>query len=88
MRDSTVDELWRVQKRIERLHELGFDVAEMDVVADEEGQRLHVTPRVVESVAASVGRLFVELPGPGHLPQWEDPALLATALRRVLASAG
>ena len=44
-----LDELWRVQKRIERLHDLGFDVAEMDVVADEEGQWLRVTPRVVES---------------------------------------
>jgi hypothetical protein len=44
-----LDELWRVQKRIERLHDLGFDVAEVDVVADEEGQRLHMTPRVVES---------------------------------------
>ena len=26
-----LDELWRVEKRIERLHDLGFDVAEMDV---------------------------------------------------------
>ena len=44
-----LDELWRVEKRIERLHDLGFDVAEMDVIADEEGERLRVTPRVVES---------------------------------------
>jgi Domain of unknown function (DUF4032)/Lipopolysaccharide kinase (Kdo/WaaP) family len=44
-----LDELWRVEKRVERLHELGFDVAEMDVIADEEGERLRVTPRVVES---------------------------------------
>ena len=44
-----LDELWKVQKRVERLHELGFDVAEMDVVADEEGERLRMTPRVVES---------------------------------------
>jgi hypothetical protein len=44
-----LDELWRVEKRVERLHDLGFDVAEMDVIADEEGERLRVTPRVVES---------------------------------------
>jgi hypothetical protein len=44
-----LDEMWRVAKRVERLHDLGFDVAEMDVIADEEGQRLRVTPRVVES---------------------------------------
>jgi hypothetical protein len=44
-----LDELWRVEKRIDRLHELGFDVAEMDMIADEAGQRLRVTPRVVEA---------------------------------------
>jgi uncharacterized protein DUF4032/lipopolysaccharide kinase (Kdo/WaaP) family protein len=49
VQEFQLDELWRVQKRIERLHELGFDVAEMDVVADEDGQRLRMTPRVVES---------------------------------------
>ena len=38
-----LDELWRVEEaRSERLHDLGFDVAEMDVVADEEGERLRV----------------------------------------------
>jgi hypothetical protein len=49
VQEFQLGELWRVQKRIERLHDLGFDVAEVDVVADEEGQRLHMTPRVVES---------------------------------------
>ncbi len=43
------DETWRIEKRLERLHELGFDVAEMDLVADEETQRLRIAPRVVES---------------------------------------
>jgi len=44
-----LDETWRVEQRIGRLHELGFDVAEMDLIADEEGHRLRVVPRVVES---------------------------------------
>ena len=35
-----IDEFWRIEQRIERLHELGFDVAEMDLVADEAGRRL------------------------------------------------
>jgi hypothetical protein len=44
-----LDETWRVAQRIERLHDLGFDVAEMEVIADEVGHRLKVVPRVVES---------------------------------------
>src|SRR6266508_2148373 len=44
-----LDETWRVEQRIDRLHDLGFDVAEMDLIADEEGHRLSVVPRVVES---------------------------------------
>jgi len=43
------DELWRVEERVRRLHELGFDVAEMEVVADDDGDRLRLVPRVVES---------------------------------------
>jgi hypothetical protein len=55
--DVQIDELWKVQKRIERLHDLGFDVAEMDVVADEAGERLRMSPRVVEA-GYHVDRLF------------------------------
>ena len=44
-----LDETWRIEQRIDRLHDLGFDVAEMDLIADEEGHRLQVVPRVVES---------------------------------------
>ena len=42
-------EMWKVEQRLRRLHELGFDVGEMEVIADEEGQRLRFVPRVVES---------------------------------------
>jgi hypothetical protein len=43
------DELWKVNERVRRLQELGFDVAEMEVVTEEDGQRLRFIPRVVES---------------------------------------
>jgi Domain of unknown function (DUF4032)/Lipopolysaccharide kinase (Kdo/WaaP) family len=42
-------ELWRVQERLRRLHDLGFDVGEMEVHADEVGNHLRLVPRVVES---------------------------------------
>jgi Domain of unknown function (DUF4032)/Lipopolysaccharide kinase (Kdo/WaaP) family len=43
------DEAWRIEQRLERLHRLGFDVAEMDLVADEAAHRVRIAPRVVES---------------------------------------
>jgi hypothetical protein len=43
------DERWKVQERVRRLQDLGFDVGEMEVVADEDGNRLRCVPRVVES---------------------------------------
>jgi hypothetical protein len=42
-------ELWRIEERIRRLHDLGFDVGEMEVHADEAGGHLRLVPRVVES---------------------------------------
>jgi hypothetical protein len=47
--EFSAGELWRVEQRVQRLHDLGFDVAEMEVVADEAGDRLRLVPRVVES---------------------------------------
>lgn len=44
-----VNERWRVEERIRHLHDLGFDIAEMEIVADENGDRLRCIPRVVES---------------------------------------
>lgn len=42
-------EMWRVEQRIERLNELGFDVDEIEMVADEaEGDRYRLQPKVVE----------------------------------------
>ena len=49
VQEFQLDETWRVEQRINGLHELGFDVAEMELIADEVGHRLKVVPRVVES---------------------------------------
>ncbi|GAA2127449.1 DUF4032 domain-containing protein [Nocardioides bigeumensis] len=42
------EEMWRIQQRIERLNELGFDVEELDIVTDFDGDKVRLQPRVVE----------------------------------------
>ncbi|KQY55399.1 MULTISPECIES: DUF4032 domain-containing protein [unclassified Nocardioides] len=42
------DEMWRVEQRIERLNELGFDVDEIEMVAAPEGDCYRLQPKVVE----------------------------------------
>src|SRR5215210_6319503 len=42
------DERWKVDDRLRRLNELGFDVEEIELVATEEGYRLRLAPTVVE----------------------------------------
>ncbi|MEJ7794299.1 MAG: DUF4032 domain-containing protein, partial [Nocardioides sp.] len=41
-------EMWRIEQRIERLNDLGFDVEELDIVTDFDGDRVRIQPRVVE----------------------------------------
>lgn len=41
-------ETFRIEERLERLHDLGFDVEEMDIVDDGSPDRLRYIPRVVE----------------------------------------
>lgn len=41
-------ETFKIDQRLERLHDLGFDVEEMDIVDDPDGDRLRYIPRVVE----------------------------------------
>ena len=41
-------ETFRIEQRLERLHELGYDVEEMEIVASPGGDRLRYIPRVVE----------------------------------------
>jgi hypothetical protein len=42
------DEIWRMEQRIERLNDLGFDVDELDIVTDFDGDRIRIQPKVVE----------------------------------------
>jgi hypothetical protein len=46
--EFTTDEMWRIEERIERLNELGFDVEELDIVTDFDGDRVRIQPKVVE----------------------------------------
>ena len=42
------DEMWRIEQRVNRLNDLGFDVEELDVVTDWDGSTIRIHPRVVE----------------------------------------
>jgi hypothetical protein len=42
------EEMWRIEQRIERLNELGFDVDELDIVTDIGGDQVRIQPKVVE----------------------------------------
>jgi hypothetical protein len=41
-------EMWRIEQRIERLNDLGFDVEEIDIVTDFDGDKVQIQPKVVE----------------------------------------
>lgn len=43
-----LEEMWRIEQRIERLNELGFDVDELDIVTDYDGDRVQIQPKVVD----------------------------------------
>ena len=47
--DFTTDEMWRIQMRIERLNDLGFDIDELDIVTDWDGATARIQPKVVDS---------------------------------------
>ena len=42
------EEMWRIEQRVNRLNDLGFDVEELDVVTDWDGSTIRIHPRVVE----------------------------------------
>jgi hypothetical protein len=42
------DEMWRIEQRIERLNDLGFDVDELDIVTDIDGDVVRIQPKAVE----------------------------------------
>jgi hypothetical protein len=43
-----VNDRWRIARRVERLNDLGFDVAELDIVTDIGGRTVRVQPKVVD----------------------------------------
>lgn len=46
--EFSAGEVWRIEQRIERLNDLGFDVDELDIVTDFDGDRVRIQPKVVE----------------------------------------
>ncbi|KSW29436.1 DUF4032 domain-containing protein [Cellulomonas sp. B6] len=42
-------ERWRVQARIDRLNDLGFDVGELDITTDLDGTSVRIQPKVVDA---------------------------------------
>jgi Domain of unknown function (DUF4032)/Lipopolysaccharide kinase (Kdo/WaaP) family len=46
--EFAVGEMWRIEKRVARLNDLGFDVDELDIVTDWDGQQIRIQPKVVE----------------------------------------
>ena len=46
--EFSADEMWRLEQRIERLNDLGFDVDELDIVTDFDGDKVRIAPKVVE----------------------------------------
>ncbi|MPZ93755.1 MAG: DUF4032 domain-containing protein [Propionibacteriales bacterium] len=42
-------QLWRIEQRIRRLNELGFDVDELDIVTDWDGATVRIQPKVVDA---------------------------------------
>jgi hypothetical protein len=46
--EFSTEEMWRIERRIERLNDLGFDVEELDIVTDFDGDQVRIQPKAVE----------------------------------------
>jgi hypothetical protein len=46
--EFSADEIWRIEQRVERLNNLGFDVDEVDIITDWDGDQIRIQPKVVE----------------------------------------
>ena len=42
-------ERWRINERVERLHDLGFDIEELAIKTDQTGTEVHIQPKVVDA---------------------------------------
>ncbi len=47
------DEMWKIERRVNKLNDLGFDVDELEMKTEEDGNRVLVRPRVVDAGYAS-----------------------------------
>jgi tRNA A-37 threonylcarbamoyl transferase component Bud32 len=45
----STEEMWRIEQRIARLNDLGFDVDELDIISDWDGATVRITPKVVDA---------------------------------------
>ena len=48
LEEFRTDEMWRIERRVERLNDLGFDVDELDIVTDLGGDSIRIQPKVVD----------------------------------------
>lgn len=55
------NEMWRIEQRVNRLNELGFDVDELEMNTTDDGKRVMVRPRVVD--AGYANRKLLRLTG-------------------------
>jgi hypothetical protein len=46
--EFSTHEMWRIEQRVARLNDLGFDVDELDIVTDWDGEQIRIQPKVVE----------------------------------------
>ncbi len=46
--EFSAQEMWRIELRVERLNDLGFDIEEIDIVTDFDGDSVRIQPKVVE----------------------------------------
>lgn len=55
------NELWRINERVARLNELGFDIEELSIKTDDEGTTVKIQPKVVD--AGHHARRLLQLTG-------------------------
>ena len=47
--DFNTDEMWRMEQRVARLNDMGFEVEELDIITDWDGASVRIQPKVVEA---------------------------------------
>jgi hypothetical protein len=55
------NERWKISRRVQQLNELGFDIGELTIVSEEDGNRVRIQPKVVD--AGHHARRLLQLTG-------------------------